>query len=300
MKIGFIGLGKMGYQMSMKLIENGFKLVVYDIDPEKVKKLVRLGAEPAKDYRDMVLSLDRKRIIWTMLPSGEPSDGILKELSNLLENGDILIDGSNSNYKRTRKFYEEFRNRGIHLLDAGVSGGVYGYETGYCIMVGGDVGAFREAEEIFKALAIERGYRYIGTGGSGHFVKMVHNAIEYVMMEAIAEGVMMLKEGPFEDLNIVEILDLWNHGSIIRSFLLDITKKALEKEEKLEEVLPYVEDTGEGRWAVQSAVELRIPVPLMADALMMRFISQREDNLIFKVLALMRHEFGGHEVKRKE
>ncbi len=300
MKLGFIGLGKMGSQMSLRLLKRGFDLVVYDIARSKVEYLVKHGAHPASGLKELVDSLKPRRIIWTMLPSGKPSDEVLENLKKVLQSGDIVIDGSNSNYKRTRKFYEEFKRKGINLLDAGVSGGVYGSKEGFCIMVGGDREAFAEVEDIFKALSAEKGYRFIGEGGSGHYAKMVHNAIEYAMMESIAEGIAMLEENPFGHVDILEILDLWNHGSIIRSFLLEVARKALEKED-LEKVLPYVDDTGEGRWSVQTAIEMKVPVPLISSALMMRFISQKgDDNVVFKVLALMRHEFGGHELRRKE
>lgn len=301
MKIGFIGLGKMGYHMSSRLLKKGFEIVVYDIDPRKVDQLTKLGAIPARSYQDLVSKLNpTERVIWTMLPSGEPTDSVSEELLNLLDKGDIIIDGSNSHYRKTISFYKRFKEKGIFLLDAGVSGGILGHKEGYCIMVGGDAEAFAKVEGVFKALSVKNGYRYVGSSGAGHFVKMVHNAIEYGMMAAIAEGLTMLKKGPFEALDLIGILDLWNHGSIIRSFLLEVTKNALEKEKDLESILPYVEDTGEGRWAVQTAIEFKIPLPTIASSLMMRFISQDEEGFAFKILALMRHEFGGHDVKRKE
>jgi 6-phosphogluconate dehydrogenase len=301
MKIGFIGLGKMGYNMCKRLLEKDFEIVVYDIDTRKVDQLAKLGAIPANSYRELVGYLNpSERVIWSMLPSGENTEKVLEELLSLLDKNDIIIDGSNSHYKKTMNFYDKFSKKGIFLLDAGVSGGILGQKEGYCIMVGGDEKAFKRVEKIFEALAVENGYRYVGTGGAGHYVKMIHNAIEYGMMASIAEGLAMLKKGPFKSLDLINILDLWDHGSIIRSFLLRVTKDALEKEEDLESILPYVEDTGEGRWAVQTAIDYKVPIPTITSSLMMRFISQDEEGFAFKILALTRHGFGGHAIKRKE
>jgi len=301
MDIGFIGLGKMGEKMVKRLLKNKINVVAYDVNSAKTAKLKHEGAIFSRSVRELASKLSTPRKIWVMLPSGESTNKTLSNLLDILNAGDIVVDGSNSFYKNTISFHEKFLNKGVFLLDVGVSGGIYGYEKGYCIMVGGDKRAFENFEGIFRILSTENGYLYVGKAGSGHFVKMIHNAIEYAMMEAITEGIDLLKNGPFKELNPKNILKLWNQNSIIQSFLVEMARKALEREENLNDISPYVEDTGEGRWAVQTAIENKIPVPAIADSLFMRFISQREgNNLSFKVLALMRNEFGGHGVKKKK
>jgi 6-phosphogluconate dehydrogenase len=295
MQIGFVGLGKMGGFMVERLLRDGHSIVVSNRNPEPIKRAVSLGATAASDLKDLVQKLKSRRLIWVMVPSGDATEQVIRDLGNLLGKGDVIVDGGNSHYKVTVRHAEELKAKGVHLLDAGTSGGVWGLKEGYCQMVGGDEGAFRYAEPAIKTLAPEHGYLHTGPSGSGHFVKMVHNGIEYGMMEAYAEGFEILKESQFK-LDLGAIADLWLYGSVVRSWLLELAASALKREPDLASIEAYVSDTGEGRWTVQEAVDLAVSAPVIASALFTRFASRKKEAFGNKLLAALRNEFGGHAI----
>ena len=249
----------------------------------------------------MITSLPAPRIVWLMVPAGKPVDEVIGKLQPLLERGDIIIDGGNSFYKDDIRHEVELKPYGIHYMDAGVSGGIWGLKIGYCLMVGGDENIYEYVEPVFKTLAPENGYLYCGKTGSGHFVKMVHNGIEYGMMAAYAEGFEILKTSPYGgSMDLSRIANLWNHGSVIRSWLLELAESAFTKDKDLSSITGYVEDSGEGRWMVQEAVDMAVPLPVISAALFQRFRSREAESFADKVLAALRHEFGGHGVVKKE
>lgn len=301
MKIGIIGLGRMGMNMARRLLKGGHKVVAYNRTPDRVKEIVKAGARGAYSIEELVKKLIPPRIIWLMIPAGRPVDEHIDLLKGLLSRGDIIVDGGNSFYKDDLRHERELKPFGIHYLDVGVSGGVWGLKIGYCLMIGGDKKIYQYLEPIFKTLAPKEGYLYCGETGAGHFVKMVHNGIEYGMMAAYGEGFEIMKESPYgKKLDFSKVAHLWNQGSVIRSWLLELAEDAFKKDKNLSSIAGYVEDSGEGRWTVQQAVETAVPAPVITSSLFQRFRSRQEQAFSEKVLAALRQEFGGHRVLKTD
>lgn len=301
MQIGMIGLGRMGMNMSRRLLGGKHEVVVFDRANEKAEEMEKEGAVGVASLEEMVQKLSAPRVLWIMLPAGNPVDATVEALSRSLFPGDIVIDGGNSNFKDDLRRAEQLKPLDIHYMDAGVSGGIWGLEVGYCTMVGGRESDFRHVEPILKTLAPEDGYLYCGSVGAGHFVKMVHNGIEYAMMESYGEGFEMLKASPYgEQLNMGKVARLWNQGSVIRSWLLELLELAFDRDPDLSSIRGHVEDSGEGRWTVQQAVEIGVSVPVIAISLFKRFQSRQEDLFSDKVLAALRREFGGHAIVARD
>ncbi len=299
MKLGYIGLGKMGYNMVELLLDKKYEVAVYNRSEEPIKKIAQRGAQPAASLRTLVAALTPPRLVWIMVPYSAVDD-VLKDLMLLLASGDTVIDGGNSPYKESMRRAKELEGEGIDFLDAGVSGGPGGARAGACIMVGGKEEVFRTYEKLFRDLAVENGYAYLGRSGAGHFVKMVHNGIEYGMMQAIAEGFAVMNASSF-NLNLKKVADLYNHRSVIESRLVGWLKSAYEQSgPELEEISGSVAQSGEGMWTVDAAKELGIPVPIIQGALEFRLQSQKNPSYIGKVVSALRHQFGGHEVKEKK
>jgi 6-phosphogluconate dehydrogenase len=300
MDVAMIGLGRMGGNMARRLLRNNHRVVVWNRTLSKAQELGSEGAEVAVDFATLVKMLPQPRVLWLMLPHGEPTQAAIDELVPLLNEGDILIDGGNSYFKEDIARAEALAAHKLRYLDIGTSGGVWGLEVGYCMMVGGEKSAFAHIEPILQSLAPEgTGYGYMGSAGAGHFVKMVHNGIEYGMMQAYGEGFELLEASPW-DLDLGAIADLWGKGSVVRSWLLELAADAFHKDPNLEQITGYVDDNGEGRWTVQQAIELAVPMPVIAASLFARFRSRQPDSFSAKVLAALRNEFGGHAVKEKE
>jgi len=300
MEIGLIGLGRMGMNMARRLIKGGHGVIAYNRTRPRVDEIVREGARGAYSVEELVEALTRPRILWLMLPAGRPVDEHIERLRSLLDEGDIIIDGGNSYYKDDIRREGELRPLRIHYLDVGVSGGIWGLEVGYCLMIGGEKETFQYLEPIFKTLAPKEGYLYCGKTGAGHFVKMVHNGIEYGMMAAYGEGFDILKASPYgNDVDFAQIAHLWNQGSVVRSWLLELAESAFKKDKDLSSIKGYVEDSGEGRWTVLQAIETAIPAPVISAALFQRFRSREAESFSDKLVAALRHEFGGHEVHKK-
>ncbi len=300
MDVAMVGLGRMGGNMARRLLRGGHRVVVWNRTYAKAEELGAEGAEPVRQLTDVVKALSAPRAIWIMLPYGDATQAAIDELTPLLDEGDILIDGGNSPFQHDIERGAQLKAKGIRYLDAGTSGGVWGLDVGYCLMVGGDKSAFDQIEPLLKTLAPPgHGYEYCGGHGSGHFVKMVHNGIEYGMMQAYAEGFELLEATEW-DLDLASIADLWNQGSVVRSWLLELAADALKKDPGLEHITGYVEDTGEGRWTVEQAIAHSVPMPAISAALFTRFRSRQQDTFSGKVLAALRNEFGGHAVKEKE
>ena len=298
MKIGLVGLGKMGIQMVDRLISKNFSVITFDTDYNRVQLAKEKGAIGMKSLEEGIRLLTRPRIFWMMVPPGNPVDNSIAQLVKLLDKGDMIIDGGNSNWKQSQQRAKELGDRGIHFIDCGTSGGIYGRENGYCLMIGGEHSDFILAEPIFKALAMEGGYLHCGPHGAGHFVKMVHNGIEYGMMQACAEGFEVLKCSNFK-LDLHKISKVWQKGSVIRSWLLELLERGLAEDSNLSHIEGYVEDSGEGQWMVQTAMDLRIPIPVISLSLLARFQSRQKESFAMKLLAMLRNQFGGHEIKRK-
>lgn len=298
MKIGFIGLGKMGHNMVQRLLNDKHQVVVWNIDPAPIKSLEKLGAIASSSVEDLVKKLPDKKIVWLMVPAGKPVDDNLTRLIELLNPGDIVIDGGNSNWKETQERAARLKEKGIFFLDCGTSGGVWGLQNGYCLMYGGNKEAAEHSEPIFKTLAPADGYVYCGDSGSGHFVKMIHNGIEYGMMQAYAEGFEILEKSPFE-IDLPKVADAWQYGSVVRSWLLELAVNALKEDPGLEKLEAWVPDSGEGRWAVQAAIDLDVPAPVITNSLFARFQSRDNESFGMKMLAALRNQFGGHAVKSK-
>jgi 6-phosphogluconate dehydrogenase len=298
MEIGLVGLGKMGKGLAMNMMRNGYKIIVQNRSPGPVEEAVANGARKAESIPALVGMLKPKRLVWLMLTAGEPTESAIRELSGLLSKGDIIIDGSNSQYRDSVRMHELLKEKGIYLVDAGCSGGPSGALNGLCIMAGGDPEAIKHVEPLLRELSIEKGYLYTGKIGSGHFVKMVHNAIEYGMMQSIAEGLELIEEGPYSGADLAAICDLWNNGSVIRGYLIELAARSFRKDQHLSEIEPYVDDMGEGRWSVQTAVDYAVPFTTISNSLFERFRSRSKRRFGNRVLAALRHEFGGHEVKK--
>jgi 6-phosphogluconate dehydrogenase len=297
MKLAMIGLGKMGANMSRRLMEGGHQVVVFDLARSAVDGMVKEGALGAKSLEDAVGQLDAPRVVWVMVPSGKPTETTVHALLELLQPGDILVEGGNSNYKDSLRQAAAFAVKDIHFVDVGVSGGVWGLEGGYSLMVGGEDQPVRALRSIFETLAPgpDRGWGHVGRSGAGHFTKMVHNGIEYGMMQAYAEGFEILRASDFE-VDLKQLSDVWMYGSVIRSWLLELAGRAFAEDPDLEKLEDYVDDSGEGRWTLQEAVDRAVPAPVLYAALMTRFRSRQESSFQSKVLAALRHQFGGHAV----
>jgi len=299
MQIGFIGLGKMGGFMTQRLLRDGHEVLVYDISKEAVQKAISHGAKGKDSLEALADSLVQPKVLWIMVPAGAVVENTLASLLPHLSPGDIIIDGGNSFYKDSILRAQKVKDRGVIYLDVGTSGGVWGLENGYCMMIGGERQAFEHCEPLFKSLAPPNGYRYMGASGAGHFVKMVHNGIEYGLMQAYAEGFEILHASQY-DLNLQDIAELWGQGSVVRSWLLELLADALKKDTGLESIKGYVEDSGEGRWTVQEAIDKNIPAPIITTSLLMRLRSRQEESFGAKILAALRNEFGGHAVKKEK
>ena len=298
MRLAMIGLGRMGGNMVERLMRHGHSVVAYDRDPATVGKYRGLGAAPATDLADVVRQLETPRVVWIMVPAGKPVDSTIDTLLPLLATGDILIDGGNSMYKDSIARAERVAAKGIRFVDSGTSGGVWGLENGYCLMVGGERDAVAHCEPIFTALAPENGYAHVGPPGAGHYVKMVHNGIEYALLQGYAEGYEILEASKrFPGLDLHQIASVWQHGSVVRSWLNELAVDAFAKDAKLSALKGYVADSGEGRWTVAEAIEEDVPAPVITLSLLMRLRSRQEDSFSAKVIAALRNEFGGHAVK---
>lgn len=297
MQIAIVGLGKMGGNMVKRLVRGGHDVVAFDRDAAAVERAVADGAKGAASLEDAVSKLSAPRAVWVMVPSGVPTEATIAELGKRLDTGDIVIDGGNSNFRDSMRRAHELEEKKIRFLDAGTSGGVWGLEVGYCLMVGGERTAYDHVLPILTTLAPKDGLGYFGKAGAGHFVKMVHNGIEYAMMQAYAEGFELLDATDF-GFDLRQVTKVWNHGSVVRSWLLELAERAFDKDPKLEGLKAYVEDSGEGRWTVNEAVNHAVAVPTIAASLFARFSSRKENALSLRVLSALRNEFGGHAVKK--
>ena len=299
MQLAMVGLGKMGGNMTERLLRAGHKVVAFDRADDAVTKYAKLGATAATSLGDALKKLVAPRIVWIMVPAGKPVDDTIAELRGGLSEGDIIIDGGNSNFHDTQRRGKELEKHGIALIDCGTSGGIWGLEKGYCLMVGGEKRAVLRCEPVFKALAQEGGYQHVGPTGAGHYVKMIHNGIEYGLMQSYAEGYEILHASKdYPDLDLAAIGELWQHGSVVRSWLNELAVSALSKDPDLEQLKGFVTDSGEGRWTVQEAIDLDVPAPLITLSLLTRFRSRQADSWSAKLLAALRNEFGGHAVKK--
>ncbi len=301
MKLAMIGLGKMGGNMTRRLLNAGHEVVAYDRNPDALKAAAAEGAIPAASLEDAIALAKlegQPTIAWVMVPSGAPTQDTLVNLSSLLATGDIVVDGGNSYYKDSVAWGLMLHQKGVALLDCGTSGGVWGLANGYCLMIGGLQAAFTTCLPLFEALAQTDGVLYVGQSGAGHFVKMIHNGIEYGMMQAYAEGFEILQASKY-DLDLQAVANLWTHGSVVRSWLLELLVNALTDEPRLESIKGFVPDSGEGRWTVQTAMELDVPAPVITLSLMQRFASRQDESFAAKVNAALRNQFGGHTVKKE-
>ena len=298
MQLGMIGLGRMGANMTERLVLGGHRVITYDRSAEAVQRVVDKGAVGAHSLADFVKQLSLPRAIWLMVPAGDPVDQTIELLLPQLSKGDVLIDGGNSNYKDSIRRAEKLKQQGLHFVDAGTSGGIWGLKVGYCMMIGGEKEIVAHLEPIFKTLAPKDGFLHVGPSGAGHFVKMIHNGIEYGMLQAYGEGFELLKASQF-DLDLGAISHLWNQGSVVRSWLLELCESAFAKDPKLDAIKGYVEDSGEGRWTVAEAIEKSVPAPVLTLALFARFASRQDSSFSAKVIAALRNEFGGHAVKKE-
>ena len=302
MELGMIGLGRMGGNMTQRLLRAGHRVVVYDPQVEAVQSLARDGAAGADSLHDLIERLTPPRAVWVMVPAGEATASAIDTLAGSLSPGDTVIDGGNSNYKDSIRRAETLAGKGLAFLDAGTSGGIWGLAEGYSMMIGGDEAAFRRLEPIFQSLAPgpDRGYGHVGPAGAGHFVKMVHNGIEYGLMQAYAEGFELMNAKQELNLDLARISQIWRYGSVVRSWLLDLTAAALEEDPGLDALQAYVEDSGEGRWTVQESIDLNVPTPVISLSLQARFRSRQDQPFGAKLLAAMRNQFGGHAVRKAE
>lgn len=297
MELGMIGLGRMGANMTERLLQGGHRVISYDHNPEAIQRVVDKGAVGAHSLADFVQQLTLPRAIWLMVPA-HAVDQNLEQFLPQLSKGDIVIDGGNSNYKDSIRRGEKLKQSGIHFVDVGTSGGIWGLKVGYCMMIGGEKEVFDKLEPLFKTLAPKEGYAHVGANGAGHFVKMVHNGIEYGMLQAYGEGFELLHCSDF-DLDLGKIAHLWNQGSVVRSWLLELAESTFQEDPRLSSIQGYVDDSGEGRWTVLEAIEKDIPATVLTLSLFARFRSRQEESFAAKVIAALRNEFGGHAVKRE-
>ncbi|MFN7329225.1 MAG: phosphogluconate dehydrogenase (NAD(+)-dependent, decarboxylating) [Bacteroidota bacterium] len=298
MQIGLVGLGKMGYILALNFKSKGLQVVAFDVNKSAADKIAKEGVVTFGQLSDMALALNDRKVVWIMVPAGNVVDVILNNLKQYLNPNDIVIDGGNSHYKDTQTRARDLEKIGVHLLDCGTSGGPDGALRGVCTMIGGKREAFDYCEKIFEAISVNDGYLYCGKSGSGHFTKMVHNGIEYGMMQSIAEGLEVLQKFDSE-INLASVSKVWNHGSVVRGWLMELTQHALEKDRNLESIKGVMHSSGEGKWTVETALDMGVPTPVITMALLMRYRSQQEDTFSGKVVAALRKEFGGHPVEQK-
>ncbi|SMF51553.1 phosphogluconate dehydrogenase (NAD(+)-dependent, decarboxylating) [Paenibacillus barengoltzii] len=296
MKLGMVGLGKMGFHLVLNLLEHGHNVVAYDMNSQSVANAAEKGAVPAASLEELVKSLESPRVVWVMVPAGAPLQSVVDQLTPLLDAGDVVIDGGNSHYKNSLELAQQLAEHGIRFLDVGTSGGVEGAHQGGCFMIGGEQEAFRLVEPVFQDIAVSGGYLYTGPSGSGHFLKMVHNGIEYGMMQAIAEGFELLDKSQY-NYDFEQVARVWSNGSVIRSWLMELTQSAFAKDPKLEGIRGVMHSSGEGKWTVETALDLQANAPVIAMSLFMRYRSLQEDTFHGKVVAALRNEFGGHAVE---
>jgi 6-phosphogluconate dehydrogenase len=299
MKIGLIGLGKMGGNMLKRLKNDNHEIVAFDLNKDNVTKAVDDGGIGAESIEDLVSKLEKPRNVWVMVPHGKPTDETIDKLLNILEKDDLIIDGGNSHYTETIKNSEKCKEKGVHFVDAGVSGGVWGLKIGYNLMVGGNEKSVKRVEPIFISLAPENGYAHVGKSGAGHFVKMIHNALEYVMLQGIGEAFECMFRSDFK-IDLQKVANLWNNGAVVRSWLLELASDAFKEEgNSLEKIAPYVDDSGTARWTSEFAIQNAIPVPTITLSLYERFASRQDEAFSAKVIAALRNQFGGHAVKKE-
>ena len=302
MELAMVGLGRMGMNMAIRLLRGKHRVIGYDLNKASIQAAEAEGAEGARSLDELRSKMAAPRIAWVMVPSGDPTEETIKDLADVLETGDIIIDGGNSNYKDSMRRASVLKEKGFHFVDAGTSGGIWGLSEGYSMMVGGEKAIVDELRPIFETLApaVDKGWGYVGPSGAGHFVKMVHNGIEYGLMQAYAEGFEILKARKEFGLDLHQVAEIWRHGSVVRSWLLDLTADALAEDQELNDIEGWVADSGEGRWTVFEAIDLDVPAPVITQALQARFVSRQEESYSAKLLAAMRNQFGGHAIKREE
>jgi 6-phosphogluconate dehydrogenase len=298
MQLGMIGLGRMGANMTTRLLRGHHHVVAYDRNEEAVRAAVTGGAEGAQSPAELVAKLKAPRVVWIMVPAGKPTDDTIQTLLKLLTPGDVIVDGGNSNFRESQARGAFAEKHGVHFVDAGTSGGIWGLENGYCLMVGGDKEAVQRVEPAFLTLAPPGGYAHVGPRGAGHFSKMVHNGIEYGLLAAYGEGFEILEKSEF-DFDLHGLAQLWLQGSVVRSWLLELAERAFRKEGNVASIRGYVDDSGEGRWAVQAAIDENVPAPVITASLLSRLVSRQEESFSAKVIAALRNEFGGHAVKQE-
>lgn len=297
MELGFIGLGKMGMNMVTRLRRDQHRVVVYDRSNDLIKQAEGLGCIGSSSLADLVGKLSAPKAVWVMVPSGAPTEETIKAVAVLLQPGDTIVDGGNTRFHDDVRRAAELKTKGIHYVDAGTSGGIWGLTVGYCLMVGGEEAVVQHLAPVFKTLAPENGWAHVGAVGAGHYVKMVHNGIEYSMMQGYAEGFELMSKSEYK-LNLARIADLWMQGSVVRSWLLELAAGALKQDPKLDQLKGYVQDSGEGRWMIADAIEKDVPVPTLTTALFTRFRSRQEQSFAEKMLAALRNAFGGHAVRK--
>ncbi|MBE7534711.1 MAG: decarboxylating 6-phosphogluconate dehydrogenase [Anaerolineales bacterium] len=302
MEIVMIGLGKMGLNMTARLLRGGHRVIGYDRAAANVDEAIKIGAEGANSLTEAIGKLNAPRIVWTMIPAGQPTNDTIRTLSETLSRGDIVIDGGNSNYKDSIRHAAMLAEKDIEFIDCGTSGGVWGLQEGYSLMVGGKPEVVEKTRSIFETLApaADKGWGHVGPYGAGHFVKMVHNGIEYGMMQAYAEGFSVIKAKEEFGLDLAQISHIWQYGSVVRSWLLDLAARALDNDSDLSDIKPWVADSGEGRWTVFESIDLNVPAPVLTLALQMRLASRDEENFTARMLSALRNQFGGHAVKKEE
>jgi 6-phosphogluconate dehydrogenase len=302
MELAMVGLGRMGLNMTTRLLEGNHRVIAHDMVMDAIQKAEASGAEGVRSLEEMKERLSRPRSVWVMVPAGDPTEETITRLAEILDADDIIIDGGNSNYKDSVRRAAKLRDMSIHFVDVGTSGGIWGLAEGYSMMVGGEESAVEKLRPIFETLAPERdrGWGHVGPSGAGHFVKMVHNGIEYGLMQAYAEGFEIMKRKEGFALDLHQVAEIWRYGSVVRSWLLDLTSDTLAEDQDLTDIEGWVADSGEGRWTVADALDLDIPTPIITLSLMMRFVSRQRESYAAKLLAAMRNKFGGHEVKSKD
>jgi len=302
MELGMIGLGRMGANMTERLLRGGHRVVSYDRSSQAVQSVVGKGASAAESLEALAVALRVPRVVWLMVPSGDPVDQTIQALIPYLKRDDVIVDGGNSNYKDTLRRAAMLKEKSVHYVDVGTSGGIWGLTEGYSLMVGGDREVVERLTPIFQTLAPapDRGWGHVGPSGAGHFVKMIHNGIEYGLMQSFAEGFAIMEHKAEFKLDLLQIAEIWRHGSVVRSWLLDLIAKALAENPNLRGIRPYVEDSGEGRWTVAEAVDLEVSAPVITLSLLERLRSRDQDSFTDKLLAMMRHQFGGHPLKEKK
>ncbi len=298
MNIALIGLGKMGYNLALNMLDKGYKINGFDISMENIERAQKAGVNGAKSIKELIDMTPKKRTVFLLLPAGKTVDDTIEELIDHLDEGDIIVDSGNSNYKDSMRRYEYLKQRGIEFLDCGISGGPKGALNGACLMVGGEEEVFKYCDKLFRDISVEEGVLYTGKPGSGHFVKMVHNGIEYGMMQSIAEGFEVMYKSDF-DLDYEKIGHVYNHGSVVRSWLMELVESAFSKDKELDSIKGIMHSSGEGKWTVETALDLGVPAPVIALSVFMRYRSLEDDTFSGKIVAALRNEFGGHDVELK-